>query len=77
MLFPSVQSVLSADRLGKFFAAVAISLSWLFLHPLARDEVNLDAVALVLALSLVTTIATFGQFIALNRDVAISLTGLG
>ena len=77
MLFPSVQSVLSADRLGKFFAAVAISLSWLFLHPLARDEVNLNAVALVLALSLVTTIATFGQFIALNRAVAISLTGLG
>lgn len=76
MLPPSAQSVHRADRLGKFFAAVAISFSWLFLHPLARDEVNLNAVALVLALSLLTTIATFGQYVALNGDAAISLAAL-
>ena len=76
MLLPSPKGGLTANRLRNFFAAVAIALSWLFLHPLARDEVNLNVLALLLALSFVTTISYLVQFAALNTLSTGTLFGL-
>lgn len=67
---------MSAELLRRIFTGVAISFSWLFLHPLARDEVNLNVVALTLVLSLATSISAVTTLMTINRTLGLILVSL-
>ena len=71
-----IQMGLTTERLRAALMVAAISLSWLFFHPLARDEVNLNVVALAVALSLATSIAHVEKFATVNRPLGLILISL-
>ena len=73
---PLFQMDLSTERLRAALMVAAISFSWLFFHPLARDEVNLNVVALAVALSAATSIAYVKKFATANRPLGLILTSL-
>jgi hypothetical protein len=63
-------------NLGGLTSIAGISLIWLFLHPLARDELNLVVVGAFLFLSVPMSLAFSSRILRSNRNVFASLVVL-